>query len=200
MKYCATYWGVLCMAWERNLPCFYLFGINKINMTESTQNTTESTPATVEQQPETVTTATVEQTTEPKATKPKTTKKTTKTKQPEPITVDVESTLEVAPDTAEVEALKAELQALKETEKRLTEEKNHLENTITTLCEEVKITPQKIGQAIRDMGIEPLSVSRENPHAMNIERYMSMSDSERRMWQRTHRADYMKMMHASKIN
>lgn len=172
-------------------------------MTESTQNTTESTPVPVEQQPETAT-ATVEQTTEPKATKPaKSTKKSAK-KQPEPtaepIAVEVEPSLEGASDANEVEQLKAELQALKDTEKRLTEEKNALESTVTELREAVKITPQKIGQAIRDMGIEPLSVSRENPHAMNIERYMSMSDSERRTWQRTHRADYMKMMHSSKIN
>lgn len=173
-------------------------------MTESPQITNDATPN-VEQQPETITTAPVEQPAEAKATKPaKSTKKTTKAKQPEPttepISVEVEPALEGASDTAEVEQLKAELQALKDTEKRLTEEKNALESTVSELREAVKITPQKIGQAIRDMGIEPLSVSRENPHAMNLERYMSMSDSERRTWQRTHRADYMKMMHNAKVN
>lgn len=161
-------------------------------MTDEPQISTESTN--VEQnQP----TTNVEQTiTEPKATK-KTTKKTSKAKQPEP---DIESTEITVEQTNELDDLRKELESLREKERALTEEKNTLEATITELKEEIKITPQKIGRAIKEMGIEPLSVSRENPQAMSVERYMSMTDTDRRAWQRTHKSEYIKMLHNSKLN
>lgn len=139
---------------------------------------------------------TVEQTAEPKATK-KTTKKATKAKQPEP---EIEATEITVEQTSELEDLRKELEELRAKEKTLTEEKNSLESTINELREEIKITPQKIGRAIKEMGIEPLSVSRENPQAMSIERYMSMNDTDRRTWQRTHKSEYIRMLHNSKLN
>lgn len=155
------------------------------NITEST-NVEQNQPAT-----------TVEQTiTEPKTTK-KTTKKATKAKQPEP---EIEATEITVEPTSELEDLKKELEELRAKEKTLTEEKNALEATISELKEEIKITPQKIGRAIKEMGIEPLSVSRENPQAMNIDRYMAMNDTDRRTWQRTHKSEYIKMLHNSKLN
>lgn len=84
--------------------------------------------------------------------------------------------------------------------KQLEEEKNDLSKTVAELQEEVKITPQKIGQAIKQMGISPLSVSRETQNQMTIEAYNSMSDSQRRDWQRKNRADFLEMMHRVKIS
>lgn len=139
---------------------------------------------------------TVEPTAEPKPAK-KTTKKASKAKQPEPDIEPAEITIE---QTSELDDLKKELDELRAKERTLTEEKTTLEATITELKEEIKITPQKIGRAIKEMGIEPLSVSRENPQAMNIERYMSMSDTDRRAWQRSHKTEYIKMLHNSKFN
>ena len=100
----------------------------------------------------------------------------------------------------ELAAMKAELEAMKAEKAKLEEERTTLNETISKLQEEVKITPQKLGQAIKDMGISPLSVSRENPQGMSIERYTAMTDSERREWQRTHKSDYLKMMHTVKLN
>lgn len=108
--------------------------------------------------------------------------------------------IEVESPSPELEQLRAELAAMQEEKNKLEVERNNLTDTIAKLQEEVKITPQKIGKAIKEMGIEPLSVSRENPKAMTIESYNSMSDSARREWQRTHRADYLAMMHNMRIN
>ena len=108
--------------------------------------------------------------------------------------------IEVETPSPELEQLRAELAAMQEEKNKLEAERNNLSDTIAKLQEEVKITPQKIGKAIKDMGIEPLSVGRENPKAMTIETYNSMSDSARREWQRTHRADYLAMMHNLRIN
>lgn len=160
-------------------------------MTEEPQIITESTSVETNQPA-----PTVEQTAEPKTAK-KTTKKATKTKQPEPEIEPAEITIE---QTSELDDLRKELDELRAKERTLTEEKTTLEATISELKEEIKITPQKIGRAIKEMGIEPLSVSRENPQAMNIERYMSMNDTDRRAWQRTHKSEYIKMLHNSKLN
>ena len=125
-------------------------------------------------------------------------KRQTKKKKDDVQTDDVK--IEVENPSPELEQLRAELAAMQEEKNKLEAERNNLSNTIAKLQEEVKITPQKIGKAIKDMGIEPLSVSRENPKAMTIESYNNMSDSARREWQRTHRADYLAMMHNMRIN
>lgn len=103
-------------------------------------------------------------------------------------------------DNSEIENLKQQLAALEEMKNKLEQERNELTETVTRLNEEVKITPQKLGKAIKEMGISPLSVSRENPQGMSLEQYTAMTDSARREWQRTHRADYLKMMHNFKLN
>ena len=99
----------------------------------------------------------------------------------------------------EIDKLKAELAAMLEEKQKLENEKNALTDTISKLQEEVKITPQKLGKAIKEMGIEPLSVARDNPQTMTLERYNSLSDSARREWQRSHRADFLNLMHNTKI-
>ena len=143
-----------------------------------------------------VTNESVTQITEPTPTeKPK---RQTKKKKDDVQTNDVK--IEVESPSPELEQLRAELAAMQEEKNKLEVERNNLSDTIAKLQEEVKITPQKIGKAIKEMGIEPLSVSRENPKAMTIETYNSMSDSARREWQRTHRADYLAMMHNLRIN
>ena len=138
----------------------------------------------------------VQMTETPAAEKPKRTSK----KKKEDVT-QCELNIEVEPmPSPELEQLRAELAAMQEEKSKLEAERNTLTETISKLQEEVKITPQKIGKAIKDMGIEPLSVSRENPKAMTIEAYNGMTDAARREWQRTHRADYLAMMHNTKIN
>lgn len=102
-------------------------------------------------------------------------KRQTKKKKDEMQTDDVK--IEVENPSPELEQLRAELAAMQEEKNKLETERNNLSDTIAKLQEEVKITPQKIGKAIKEMGIEPLSVSRENPKAMTIETYNSMSDS-----------------------
>lgn len=104
------------------------------------------------------------------------------------------------PEPTELDKLKTELEAMMEEKRKLEEEKTALNETISKLQEEVKITPQKLATVVKQMGIAPLSVSRENPQAMTIEGYNSMTDSARREWQRTHRADYLAMMHKVKIS
>lgn len=160
-------------------------------MTEEPQIMTESTEVETNQPA-----PTVEPTAEPKPAK-KTTKKASKAKQPEPEIEPAEITVE---QTSELDDLRKELDDLRAKEASLLEEKTTLEATISELREEIKITPQKIGRAIKEMGIEPLSVSRENPQAMSVERYMSMSDTDRRAWQRSHKTEYIKMLHNSKFN
>ena len=83
---------------------------------------------------------------------------------------------------------------------KLEEERKVLNETVIKLQEEVKITPQKLGKAIREMGVEPVTTSRDNPQGMTIETYNSMTDSQRREWQRSNRADYLKLMHTVKLN
>lgn len=111
---------------------------------------------------------------------------------------EVEITVE--DNTKEIEELKAQLEKMTEEKNLLENEKNTLSDKIKSLEEEVKITPQKLGKAIKEMGIEPLNLSRENPQAMSVEKYNNLSDSERREWQRSHRADYLKLMHKIKIS
>jgi hypothetical protein len=50
------------------------------------------------------------------------------------------------------------------------------------------------------MGVSPLSVSRENATVMTIEAYNSMSDTQRREWQRSHRSEFLAMMHNIKLH
>lgn len=114
------------------------------------------------------------------------------------ITIEVQSPIEK--DNKELEELRAQLEAMKQEKSKLEQEKNALNEKIDKLQEEVKITPQKLGQAIKELGISPLSVSRENPQGMTMERYTAMTDSQRREWQRTHRADFLKMMHHVKLH
>ena len=101
---------------------------------------------------------------------------------------------------AELDALKAELEAMKAEKAKLEEERTALNETVNKLQEEVKITPQKLGAALKEMGVAPMATSRDNPHGMTVEAYNTMSDSQRREWQRTHRADYLQLMHTVKLN
>ena len=142
-------------------------------------------------------------TTEPTPEKPKRTSR--KKKEAEPIEekemTQGELAIEVEPmESPELKALKDELAKMQMEKAKLEAERNSLTETISKLQDEVKITPQKIGKAIKEMGIEPLSMSRENPKAMTMETYNSMTDSARREWQRTHRAEYLSMMHNVKIS
>lgn len=118
------------------------------------------------------------------------------------VTPPVEESITITPDPepTELDKLKTELEAMMEEKRKLEEEKTALNETITKLQEEVKITPQKLATVVKQMGIAPLSVSRDNPQAMTIEGYNSMTDSARREWQRTHRADYLAMMHKIKFS
>lgn len=126
---------------------------------------------------------------------PKPTKKRGKKAEPE-ITIEVET-----PTTnSELEALKAELEAMKAEKAKLEEERTALNETVTKLQEEVKITPQKLGKAIQEMGVTPLTMSRENNSVMTIEAYNSMSDTQRRDWQRSHRSEFLAMMHNIKLH
>lgn len=126
----------------------------------------------------------------------KTTRKKKKVEEPkQEIEVEVKTT-----DNTELEELKKELELMKSEKSKLEEERNSLNETVLKLQEEVKITPQKLGQAIKEMGISPLSTTRENNNQMNIESYNAMSDSQRREWQRTHRAEYLNMLHNVKIS
>ena len=140
-------------------------------------------------------------TTEPTPEKPKRTSRKKKEAEPVEEMTQAELAIEVEPmDSPELKALKDELAKMQEEKAKLEAERNSLTETITKLQDEVKITPQKIGKAIKEMGIEPLSMSRENPKAMTMETYNSMTDSARREWQRTHRAEYLSMMHNVKIS
>lgn len=123
------------------------------------------------------------------------------TEQPKKTRKKKEQAVEITIDepNPEIDKLKAELAAMLEEKQKLENEKTALTDTISKLQEEIKITPQKLGKAIKEMGIAPLSVSRDNPQTMTLERYNSLSDSARREWQRSHRADYLKMMHNTKI-
>lgn len=111
-----------------------------------------------------------------------------------------EATEIIVEEPSELDQLKQQLAEMEQMKKQLEEEKNDLSKTVAELQEEVKITPQKIGQAIKQMGISPLSVSRETQNQMTIEAYNSMSDSQRRDWQRKNRADFLEMMHRVKIS
>jgi hypothetical protein len=118
-------------------------------------------------------------------------------------TVEPQKEIEVkveSKDNSELDNLRAELEAMKAEKTKLEEERKNLNETVLKLQEEVKITPQKLGEAIRQMGVAPLSVTRENAQGMNIETYNSMTDTARREWQRTHRAEYLAMLHNVKLN
>lgn len=153
---------------------------NPIENTELQNTVEETAPQTVEDVPQ-----------KPKRTRAK------KTVQDDPPT---ETEVEVKLPNPELEELKSQLAAMQAEKQKLEEEKTTLSEQITKLQEEVKITPQKLGQAIKEMGIAPLSVTREKPAAMTLEAYNSMSDSARRDWQRTHRSDFLNLMHHSKIS
>lgn len=125
---------------------------------------------------------------------PKKVSRKKKVNQPEEVIISPD------PEPSELEKLKAELQMAVDEKMKLEAEKTALNETISKLQEEVKITPQKLASVVKQMGIAPLSVSRDNPQAMTLETYNSMTDSARREWQRTHRADYLAMMHKIKIS
>ena len=131
--------------------------------------------------------------------KPKTRRKRPAKTEEEQITIEV-STPSQQEKEKELESLRTELESMRQEKNKLEEEKTALNETISKLQQEVKITPQKLGQAIKELGISPLSVSRENPNSMTIERYTAMTDSERREWQRSHRSDFLKMMHTVKLS
>lgn len=162
-------------------------------MTEEVQDTAinenvetkENTPATVE--PETPT---------------KRTRKRVRKEEPQEVveTKEEEITVSVNVPNPELEEMKAQLAAMQQEKQKLEEERTALNEQITKLQEEVKITPQKLGQAIKEMGISPLNTKRENPQGMTLEAYNSMSDSQRREWQRSHRSDYLQLMHTIKLN
>ena len=120
-----------------------------------------------------------------------------RTRKQEKVTTD-EVEIEVEP-VNEIDTLKAQLEALQKEKEQLEVERKSLNETVTKLQEEVKITPQKLGKAIKDMGVMPLSVTRENNQVMSLEAYNAMSDTQRRDWQRTHRAEYLQMMHTVKL-
>ena len=168
-------------------------------MTEETNNTVTAVNNDTEIKVEVVATEQQTETTtiEPEV-KPevKTTRKKKKVEEPkQEIEVEVKTS-----DNSELEELKKELELMKSEKTKLEEERNSLNETVLKLQEEVKITPQKLGQAIKEMGISPLSTTRENNNQMNIESYNAMSDSQRREWQRTHRAEYLNMLHNVKIS
>jgi hypothetical protein len=175
---------------------FHMSRLNTYNMTEETKEPiTENVEQTnIETNIETTNTAAEEKhtATEPevKATK-KRTRKPTAGEQIE-ISVDVPN--------AELDALKAELEAMKAEKAKLEEERTALNETVSKLQEEVKITPQKLGAALKEMGVAPMATSRDTPHGMTVEAYNTMSDSQRREWQRTHRADYLQLMHTVRLN
>ena len=131
--------------------------------------------------------------------KPKTRRKRPAKTEEEQITIEL-STPSQQEKEKELEALRTELESMKQEKNKLEEEKTALNETILKLQQEVKITPQKLGQAIKELGISPLSVSRENPQGMTMERYTAMTDSQRREWQRSHRSDFLKMMHTVKLS
>lgn len=120
-----------------------------------------------------------------------------RTRKQEKVTTD-EVEIEVEP-VNEIDTLKAQLEALQKEKEQLEVERTALNDTVAKLQEEVKITPQKLGKAIKDMGVMPLSVTRENNQVMTLEAYNAMSDTQRRDWQRSHRAEYLQMMHTVKL-
>ncbi len=162
-------------------------------MTEEVQDTAinenvetkENTPATVE--PETPA---------------KRTRKRVRKEEPQEVveTKEEEITVSVNAPNPELEEMKAQLAAMQQEKQKLEEERTALNEQITKLQEEVKITPQKLGQAIKEMGISPLNTKRENPQGMTLEAYNSMTDSQRREWQRKNRTDYLQLMHTIKLN
>lgn len=117
----------------------------------------------------------------------------------EPVT-NTDIVIEVETPNTELDALKAELEAMKAEKAKLEEERKTLNETVTKLQEEVKITPQKLGKAIQEMGVTPLSMSRENTSVMTIEAYNAMSDTQRREWQRKNKPEFLRMMHSIKLN
>lgn len=121
-----------------------------------------------------------------------------RTRKQEKATTD-EVEVEVEP-VNEIDTLKAQLEALQKEKEQLEVERTALNDTVAKLQEEVKITPQKLGKAIKDMGVMPLSVTRENNQVMTLEAYNAMSDTQRRDWQRKNRSEYLQMMHTVKLN
>jgi spore germination protein GerM len=77
---------------------------------------------------------------------------------------------------------------LKDLNDQILENKTNIESVIgeegslPKLQEEVKITPEKLGRAIQQMGVAPLSVTRDNPQGMTLEAYNTMTDTARREW------------------
>lgn len=110
------------------------------------------------------------------------------------ITVEVENT------NTELEDLKKQLEILQAQKLELENEKQSLNEKVTKLQQEVKITPQKLGLAIKQMGVTPMSMGRENSDQMTLESYNSMTDTARREWQRTHRSEYLTMLHNVKLH
>lgn len=161
---------------------------------ENEQTTNEEVTGMTVETTETVTENAIETVSEQTTEKPqKRVRKRTKAEASEEKEIVVE-------EQSELEQLKQKLAELEEMKTKLEQEKNDLSKTVIELQEEVKITPQKLGKAIKEMGIAPLSMSRENPNKMTLETYNSMSDSQRREWQRKNRADFLDMMHRVKIS
>ena len=157
-------------------------------MTEEVVNET-----TINNEVVTETTTTVE---EPKEEQKQETPKQTKrkSKKVEEIQITVEEG-----SNKELEELKAQLEAMKAEKAKLEEERTALNETVSKLQEEVKITPQKLGQAIKEMGVTPIQTSRDNSSKMTLEAYNSMTDTARREWQRKNRSEYLEMMHRVKL-
>ena len=170
-------------------------------MTEEISNTVTAVNNDTEIKVEVVATEQPETTTIEPEVKPevKTTRKKKKVEEPKQ-EIEVQLQSDSASNNTELEELKKELELMKSEKTKLEEERNSLNETVLKLQEEVKITPQKLGQAIKEMGISPLSTIRENNNQMNIESYNAMSDSQRREWQRTHRVEYLNMLHNVKIS
>lgn len=145
-----------------------------------------------------VTVETVE-TVEPQVKEVKTTSARKKKKVEEVKQIEVELNADTTNNT-ELEDLRKELEVMKAEKLKLEEERKVLNETVTKLQEEVKITPQKLGEVIKQMGVAPISTTRDKEGGMNIETYNAMSDSARREWQRTHRAEYLNMLHNIKLN
>lgn len=168
-------------------------------MAEEEQTTmTETTEVVITNENNTIETP-VEPTTEPEVKTSRRRAKKAVEKEQVP-TNNEEVIIEVETPNTELEDLKKQLEEMRLEKSKLEEERKVLNETVIKLQEEVKITPQKLGKAIREMGVEPVSTSRDNPQGMTIETYNSMTDSQRREWQRSNRADYLKLMHTVKLN
>ena len=165
-------------------------------MTEEVQDTSINENAETKEN----TVATVESDTPTKRTRKRVRKEEKEEQQEVVETKEEEITVSVNAPNPELEEMKAQLAAMQQEKQKLEEERTALNEQITKLQEEVKITPQKLGQAIKEMGISPLNTKRENPQGMTLEAYNSMTDSQRREWQRKNRTDYLQLMHTIKLN